>query len=118
MARGGLFETRSTPAAVALTFLVVLGAGLFVIAVAGAAYALAGDAASTVATVAAVIAVLAFLTDRAYAPDERIPWVMLAALTILLSPAVPVAYLAWRWERRRPISVRKPDIRRREPIPH
>ena len=118
MTTGEPYETRSTPAAVAWMLLVVLGAGLFVVAVAGIAYALAGDAAGTVAAVAAVIAVLAFLTDRAYAPGERIPWVMLVPLTILLSPILPVAYLAWHSVRRRPASVRKPEIGGREPLPH
>jgi hypothetical protein len=73
---------------------------------AAVAGAIAGDAAATVAAIAAIIAVLSFLTLHAYAPEERIPWLILVVLTILLSPFVPLIYLSWRWARRRPIERR------------
>jgi len=81
--------------AVVLTSLVVLGAALLV--------TVAGVVAGIVAAAAAMVAVLSFVTLRAYAPDERIPWAMLVVLTIL-APVLPLIYLSWRWVRKPPTS--------------
>lgn len=95
---------RSAPAAVVLTFLVVLVAALIVIGIAEVAYAVAGDVAGTVARVAAEIAVLSFVTLRAYPSGARIPWAALVVVTILITAVLPLIYLSWRWVSRRPPS--------------
>lgn len=97
-------ESRPIPVAVVLTLLTVVVAALVVGVAATAASAVAGAGAGTVAGIAAVIALLSFLTLRAYAPEERIPWAFLVVVTILLTPAVPLVFLSWRWVRRKPTS--------------
>lgn len=104
MHTGARIESRSTPVAVVLTLLTVLGAALVVVIAATAASAVAGDGAGIAAGIAAVIALLSFLTLRAYEPEEKIPWTFFVVVTILLTPAVPLVFLSWRWVRRRPTS--------------
>jgi amino acid transporter len=110
MGTGEPVERRSIPEAVMLTFLVVLAAAIFVVAVAAVTFVFANDVVGTVATIAAVIAVLSFVTLRAYAPRERIPWaplVVVSAITVVL----PLVYVCWHWMRRRPTSpLAKPDV--------
>lgn len=88
---------RSTPAAVFLTFLVVLTAAIIVIVVAAIANALAGRGVAVAAAVAAEIAVLAFVTLRAYPPGVKRPMAMFVVLTILISALFPLIYLSWLW---------------------
>jgi len=88
---------RSTPAAVILTFLVVVPAAVILIVVVALADAVAGSVAGIVAAIAAQIAVLAFVTLRAYPPGAKVPWATFVVLTILITALLPLIYMAWLW---------------------
>ena len=92
---------RSTPAAVLLTFLILLAAAAFFVGVVAIADAVAGAAAATVTAIAAEIAVLTFVTLRAYPPGAKIPWSRFVVLTILITALIPLIYLSWLWATRK-----------------
>jgi len=93
--------TRSTPAAVLLTFLILVAAAVILSVVVLLTDAVAGGLPATVAGIAAEIAILTFATLRAYPPGAKIPWAWFIVLTVLLTVLLPLIYLSWLWATRK-----------------